>query len=135
MGVLRWLKAVFIGERFSWRGFAVAGVTFANPDGVSRQKIARALQPGDNAWLEHEPDNPYSSEALAVWTDQGQIGYVPARRCGWVKKALLAGDLLALQVESTGRVGQDGDYDDTPTGPYGVRVRVALKDGSRFAKG
>lgn len=132
--MLGWLKKLFIGERYSWRGFAVAGVTFANPDGVSRQAIAKALKPGDNAWLEEEADNPHDPGALAVWTEKGQIGYVPAKGSSWVKKALLAGDMLALQVESAGRVHEDGDSDDRPTGPYGVRVRAALKDGSRFAK-
>lgn len=53
--------------------FYVAGVHIPK-----RKDIVRySLQFGDTVYLKREPNNPYNSEAIAVHTDYGHIGYVP----------------------------------------------------------
>ena len=54
----------------------VKGVTFCNDDGQSRQPIVAQCHRGDPVeirfeWYKNAP-------AYAVWTDHGQIGYLPA---------------------------------------------------------
>ena len=67
----------------SWFDGKVAGVSRDNPNGSSRQAIARALQPQDELQLVPEPDNPYDPNAIAVYTaDNEQVGYLEARLAG-----------------------------------------------------
>lgn len=56
----------------------VVGVTFANPDGRSRQDVIKQLmtQPNVAIGLIREPNNQYDRNAVAVWTPFGQIGYI-----------------------------------------------------------
>jgi len=66
----------------------VAGVTMKNPNGKSRQDyIHTYCKPGMPIMLRREPNNPYDSNAVGVWilaralwvfTDDVQIGYLPA---------------------------------------------------------
>lgn len=70
----------------------LAGVTFPNKDGTSRQDLLGTLyddyftegaEQEIKLELRPEPDNPYDSTAVAVWCVHpedavGQIGYVPA---------------------------------------------------------
>ena len=63
-----------------WFDGKVAGMTWSNPDGSSRQEIARTLLPCDELMLVAEPDNPYDANAVAVFTADGaQVGYLEAR--------------------------------------------------------
>lgn len=63
-----------------WFDGKVAGLTWPNPDGSSRQGIARTLQPQDELLLVPEPDNPVDPNAVAVFTAAGdQLGYLEAR--------------------------------------------------------
>lgn len=54
----------------------VVGVTFDNEDGTSRQFLLGKLKKGDNIILRREPHNKYDVNAIAVWSDIGQIGYI-----------------------------------------------------------
>jgi hypothetical protein len=61
---------------------SVAGESFANPDGISRQSIIATTEPGTVVWLVPEPDNAYDLDAVRVFVDwgdgnTGQIGYLP----------------------------------------------------------
>jgi len=66
----------------------VAGVTFKNTDGSSRQDYIRAYcKQGMDLILKREPDNPYDNNAVGVWiksralivfTSEVQIGYLNA---------------------------------------------------------
>jgi len=60
----------------SWN-FRVAGVTFPNRDGGSRQAILRVCKVGQRVTLRREWGNDHDPNAIAVRTDEGQIGYVP----------------------------------------------------------
>ena len=65
---------------------SVVGVTFSNTDGSSRQAAIKRLRGGDMLHLEHHPDNPHDSNAIAVmfsyrrWfrTHTAQIGHLNA---------------------------------------------------------
>lgn len=61
---------------------SVAGETFNNPDGQSRQTVLAKATPGQEAWLIPEPANRHDPNAVAVYLDfgggnTGQIGYLP----------------------------------------------------------
>ena len=55
----------------------VVGVTKRNEDGQSRQELIELLDPGDELYLEREPDNEYDENAIAVFNESWeQIGYL-----------------------------------------------------------
>ncbi len=48
--------------------------------GVSEyQDVAEAVDTGDFLVLRRESDNEFDDNAIAIWSDQGQVGYVGAR--------------------------------------------------------
>ena len=57
----------------------IAGVTFPNPDGSSRQEFIQKCRPDEQVFLEPEPDNRFDPNAVRVVrkTDE-QLGYLPA---------------------------------------------------------
>ena len=55
----------------------VAGVSFNNKDGSSRQELLKEMKHDDPVLLEREPDNPYDSNAIRVVAQKGCIGYIP----------------------------------------------------------
>ena len=56
----------------------IAGVSFDNNDGTSRQAILKALRPGDRLLLQHAP-MPGHPEAIQVVTSWGrQAGFLPS---------------------------------------------------------
>lgn len=54
----------------------VVGVTFANDDGTNRQSIIKGLSKTDNITIRRDPTNKYDTNAIAVWSDKGQAGYI-----------------------------------------------------------
>lgn len=75
---------------------SVAGETFSNPDGASRQSILKKAKPGQEVYLIAEPTNQYDSNAVAVYLDAGggdtaQIGYLP-------REHSMGGDVAAGKV-------------------------------------
>jgi DNA polymerase-3 subunit epsilon len=102
---------------------SAAGVTFANNDGSSRQRIiANGVAPGIQLRLYYEPENPADSNAVAVCLPDGrQIGYlrqdVAWQVCAAVKQG---GGAAAIVLKRTG---------GTPERPaYGVNIWVQLYD-------
>jgi len=56
----------------------IAGVSFNNDDGTSRQAIVKSLRPGDRLFLRHAPI-PGHPEAIQVVTSWGrQAGFLPS---------------------------------------------------------
>ncbi|GAB5370396.1 hypothetical protein AAMO2058_001489300 [Amorphochlora amoebiformis] len=87
--------------------FTVAGVSF---DG--RQEVLKSLLPGEVVTLEHEPNNPFDSAAVAVRTLNGtQLGYVPRGLTQRFKQSSMSFGV----VESVGA---------NPEGLLGLRVSV-----------
>jgi hypothetical protein len=54
----------------------VAGVSFTNTDGSSRQSILRGVKPGECLNLVPENNNPHHINAYKVVSPMGQIGYL-----------------------------------------------------------
>lgn len=70
----------------------LAGTEHANEDGVSRQAILRHCALFEPLRLQHEPTNPYDSNAIAVFRENGQqLGYLPRQ--------------MAARIVSEGRLG------------------------------
>ncbi|MDR5726469.1 MAG: HIRAN domain-containing protein [Terriglobia bacterium] len=58
----------------------LAGPSFPNADGSSRIKAIGGCKVGDLLLLQHERDNPYGANAVAVKREDGaQLGYLPHR--------------------------------------------------------
>lgn len=56
----------------------IAGISFANDDGRSRQGVAARRERFDVLHLVREPRNRHDPEAIAVYTEAGvQLGYIP----------------------------------------------------------
>ncbi len=117
---------------------AVVGESHQNPDGKSRQAIIREhARPGQQAKLKREPDNPYDANAVAVFVNGHQIGYlkrdVAARLCDWIddpayeaiasvhsihggtREKPSRGVTLELKVLETGMPSINALVDGTPT--------------------
>ena len=58
----------------------IAGPSFPNADGSSRIKAICKCKSGDMLLLQHEMNNPYGANAVAVKREDGaQLGYLPSR--------------------------------------------------------
>ena len=60
----------------------IAGVTFDNTDGTSRQALIRLLRVDEQLGLVREPHNPFDHNAIALFAAEGkaqgkQLGFVP----------------------------------------------------------
>ena len=75
--------------------FRVAGTTFDNSDGTSRQEILRHMKFGDEPWADDPEDLAVTIEeetfdgelALAVYVNDYQVGYVPKNLIQKVERA------------------------------------------------
>ena len=108
-----------------WQGQfkSVAGETFKNPDGVSRQTILSHAEPGAGVYLVAEPTNQHDPDAVAVYLDAGggataQIGYLP--RDHGMSGDIASGSVLAWLA----RVAQRN-----PTSPLGAVLYVVVRNG------
>lgn len=54
----------------------VVGVTFANDDGTNRQQIIGAMTKDAPVMLKREPHNLHDTNAIAVSSIDGQVGYI-----------------------------------------------------------
>ena len=55
-----------------------------------------------NVELRPEPDNEKDANAVAVWIDGHQVGYVPAGSCSHVKKVLTECEMESISAEISG---------------------------------
>jgi hypothetical protein len=75
----------------------LAGGHVGGPEG-DRQAAIMALSPGQRLDLKPEPDNPHDHNAVAVYTNGVQIGYVPAFKAEMVSDYLKAGRTVEAKV-------------------------------------
>lgn len=76
-------------EQFRQFQTTIAGITYANPDGSSRIKIASTCSYGQKLRLLQEPKNKYDPDAVKVLTRSGQqLGYLSASHAQEVKATL-----------------------------------------------
>ena len=84
----------------------VAGVTFSNPDGSSRQRIISRMSESDKIYLEREPTNQYDSNAVKVLVMQDeqkkQIGYLSRDVAADVSRKLKRGTTYDISIEGVG---------------------------------
>lgn len=93
-----------LGKSFSWHT-TVAGISYNNNDGVSRQLIAQNCQAGEHITLSLEANNPHSPDATMLCRSNGeQLGYFKSKIGERVRKALGSGSRYDIYVvEVTGR--------------------------------
>lgn len=97
----------------------VAGVTFPNSDGSSRQRIIEEdVEIGDEIVLEKEPDNKFDENAIKILTKNGkQLGYVPKD----VAKDLKDEDVNFIEAEVANKLGGDRVS-------WGLRINLQIFD-------
>lgn len=113
-------------DNFSFR---VAGVTFDNDDGTSRQRLLRSLKFGEHPFAgAHDDFFPTIEEttfegetALAVMIDDFQIGFVPKSLIPRVQKAMA--NVATFQVVDYEVVGGGVGADGTPLS-YGCTITI-----------
>lgn len=107
-------------EKYVWSTYPIAGVTFRNDDGSSRQKILREICMGDDfgstaAWLEQYE---YQGEdAIRVITDEGTVGNIQRRH---VK------DLLPLFDDAPDIMRVDAERFETDEGRLLYRADLTI---------
>lgn len=87
----------------------VAGESFTNDDGSSRQAEIRRCRAGERVDLVREPDNPHDPLAVRVVSERGvQIGYLPTS-ASWIAERLdKARTVEAAIKDVTGSRGKNG---------------------------
>lgn len=104
-----------------WFYSRVAGVSYPNEDGTSRQKVIRTLTVWQELILERQPEHKLYPYAVRVLVAEGrQIGYVESRAASDVGPSMAAGKQWKAYVAGVGCV-PDG-------GKLGVRI-VLLRCG------
>jgi HIRAN domain-containing protein len=76
----------------------LAGTSHRNPDRTSRTAAIAKCDRGEELWLEHQAENKYDSNAIAVYSldVDRQLGYLPARLAGETVRASQRGYSHAL---------------------------------------
>lgn len=78
---------------------AIAGVSYTNEDGSSRQAAALALSPGEKLTLAPEPGNRFDPNAVRVCNARGtQLGYVPRHAASEISELISRGHQLQAVV-------------------------------------
>jgi hypothetical protein len=114
-------------------GNTIAGVSFDNHDGRSRQQIIRReVKPGMSLVLRLELNNRVDPGAIAALTPGGeQLGYLHADLADQVHRWIECGYGVSAQVVSTGRAG---GYESLPIG-VGFRITVRGHEKQRCIPG
>lgn len=76
----------------------MVGENAVNEDGVARQRLIEAIDPGEPLRLEREPGNPYDACAIAVYSARGKIGYLGRERAEFIAPLIDAGMVLASEA-------------------------------------
>ena len=72
--------------------FNLVGITYDNDDGTSRQRILELSAGEKTAHLLRDTENEYDSNAFAIATSFGLIGYLPAGIAAEIAPAVDAGN-------------------------------------------
>lgn len=109
--------------------FRVAGVTFDNEDGSSRQEILRHMKYGDPPWADDPEDllctleeTEFGGEpAFAVWVNGFQIGFVPKN---FIRQVQTAQAHMSTCYISSVRILGGGQDDSGRNLSYGCEVTI-----------
>lgn len=85
----------------------VVGVTFGNEDGTSRQEIISNMTKNAPIILKREPDNKFDTNAIAVYSIDGQVGYIGR------EYAKILAPLIDSGVKLVATVNEVDRYKDT----------------------
>jgi len=80
----------------------VTGVTFDNPDGTSRQELLLGVSLSSKVSLVREPNNEYDPNAIAVYTDGFQVGFLSGEDAANMAVMMDSGVQFCARVESVG---------------------------------
>lgn len=101
----------------------VAGVTFKNPDGTSRQDIVKSCRVGEFLTLAPEPTNPYDNYAIAIFRiDASQVGYLPR---DWARQIAERGE--TCDDFSVSVIGKHGGTWGKPTRNLSIELLKRVK--------
>lgn len=113
-----------LGESVEDFNTKLAGVTFKNSDGSSRQAALRSCVVGEVLELRREPKNPYDPNAVAVVRGTGdQIGYLSRFRAWQVALQMEAGRRYTAVITQINR----GPFRWFRPRLVGANIRVTAK--------
>ena len=96
----------------------IAGVTFDNPDGSSRQELLQKLKPNAKLVLKREPTNQHDENAVKVLNGKKMLGYLPRQ----------AAAILAPVMDNRCKVRVERwSCGQSNAGPWGVRLQLAWR--------
>lgn len=81
----------------------VVGVTFKNDDGTNRQAIIGAMTKNAPVELRREPANKFDTNAIAVHSIDGQVGYIGKEFAKILAPMMDAGRKFSAVVETVDR--------------------------------
>lgn len=88
----------------------VSGEQYSNPDGISRQDIIKRLALGLPLRLVREKNNKYDSNAIAVYSNAGCIGYVSKKNAVWIAPLIDEGNDLFASIADIFPDNYEGDF-------------------------
>jgi hypothetical protein len=84
----------------------IVGESYRNDDGSDRQSEIRRCGAGEYVGLVREPENPYDSMCVAVYSERGvQIGCIP-RSAGWIAQRIDKGYPVTAVIKNINRGGE-----------------------------
>lgn len=97
---------------------SVAGESFLNSDGSSRQEEIRRCRIGEPVTLELDPNNPYDSNCIKVISARGiQIGNIARQQAEWLSEHIELGNHCSAVILDGG---------ESESGHFGVSLLVSL---------
>lgn len=99
------------------------GAQYPNADKSNRQFFIMLCKPGEPVDLVLEPKNPADPNAIAVFAQGGQMGYINADRAAWLAGIIRQGREVtgifqaAFDKGCYIRIGLDGAVPDLPPEP------------------
>lgn len=109
-------------KSLNWRTVQVAGVSYSNADGTSRQECLRRWGPTEKVWLERDTANAHDRNAVRVMTAHGQLGFLPRS---------IAADLAATDIDTI--LVEGGSKGATSNGMLGCSIRLGISPGNTFS--
>jgi hypothetical protein len=105
----------------------IAGVTFDNQDGTSRQALIRLVSVGEQLSLVREPHNPFDHNAIALLAAEGkaqgkQLGFVPRSLAAVLAPLLDEGLQLSATIQRVVKLPRHGLW--TPP-VWAVRISLS----------
>ena len=82
--------------------YKVVGVSLSNDDGSSRQKHLSKVNKASDISLKREPNNEFDSNAVAVYANGKQVGYLGNHYASIIAPKLDAGEEFEIKIRDCG---------------------------------